>query len=86
MEKRKPTPKQIEAMLAVQQGRVSQKNCGHSAWRIHGASPHVIGRLFALGWVNWPQGGFVEHNCELTDAGRTVLRDHQETPDGDSRP
>ncbi|SKA20274.1 hypothetical protein [Consotaella salsifontis] len=65
------TPKQIEALRAVEAGEVYQHNCGSAAWRIFGASPTVVGRLTSMGLVRWTK--VIGGKAELTDAGRAAL-------------
>jgi len=68
-----PTPNQIEALKAIAAGTVTMGNTGYSSFRIHGATPQVVGRLVSLGYARWPKGAIGEQTCELTDAGRALL-------------
>lgn len=70
----KPTPKQIEALIAIRDGSVVMRNQGHAAFRVSGASPTVVGRLVnTLKWARWPKGAIGEQTCELTEAGAAAL-------------
>lgn len=67
------TPNQSNALTAIRDGRVSMANVGHAAFRIHGASPQVVGRLISMGLARWPNGPVGAQTCEITDAGRKAL-------------
>lgn len=67
----KLTAKQIETLLAVSLGNVACRNMGHSAWRIVGASPTVVGRLVSLGLVRWTNGWMGD--ARLTEMGEVAL-------------
>ena len=65
------TPMQLEALQAVAQGLVIERNCGSAAFRISGANPSVVGRLRSLGLIRWTKS--IGGDAELTDAGWVAL-------------
>lgn len=67
----KLTALQLDTLALVRDGKVSQRNHGHGAWRIVGANPSVVGRLTSLGLVRWTR--IIGGDAELTDAGRAAL-------------
>jgi hypothetical protein len=67
----KLTALQLETLMLIRDGKVSQKNYGHGAWRIVGANPSVVGRLTSLGLSRWTK--IIGGNAELTEAGRDAL-------------
>lgn len=67
----KLTKLQLETLALVRDGKVSQQNHGHGAWRIHGANPSVVGRLTSLGLVRWTK--VIGGDAEMTEAGRDAL-------------
>lgn len=67
----KITPKQREALQAVADGKVSERNMGTAAFRIIGANPSVIGKLRSMGLIRWTK--VIGGDAELTDRGREAL-------------
>ncbi|MCW5711290.1 hypothetical protein [Shinella sp.] len=65
------TKLQLETLALVRDGKVSQRNHGHGAWRIVGANPSVVGRLTSLGLVRWTK--VIGGDAELTTAGCDAL-------------
>ena len=69
----KRTALQIETLHLVAAGKVENAKHGYGAWRIRGANASTVGRLRSLGLLRWSDGwGGI---AELTDAGRTALRE-----------
>lgn len=67
----KLTALQLETLALIRDGKVSQQNHGHGAWRIVGANPSVVGRLVSLGLARWTK--IIGGQAELTAAGRDAL-------------
>jgi hypothetical protein len=67
----KLTKLQLGTLELIRDGKVSQEKHGYGAWRIHGASPSVVGRLVSLGFARWTK--VIGGRAELTDAGRDAL-------------
>ena len=71
MSEHRITPKQIETLQLIRDGKVKQRNMSYGAWRTIGANPSVVGRLISLGFARWnkPMGD----EAELTETGRAAL-------------
>lgn len=67
----KLTALQTETLRAIGRGEVQQKNFGHGAWRVVGASGPSVGRLVSLGLARWT--AVIGGSAELTDKGRVAL-------------
>lgn len=67
------TKLQAETLALVAAGNVVMHRHGYGAWRIHGATPSVVGRLISMGLVTWGPFQGDERHSSLTDAGRALL-------------
>lgn len=69
----KLTANQVIALREIAAGKVTMGNTGYASFRIHGASPQVVGKLVSLRLAKWPKGAIGNQTCELTDDGRSAL-------------
>lgn len=67
------TENQKNTLRLIGAGRVTMQKHGYAAYRTHGASPQVVGRLISMGLARWPNGPVGEQTCAITDAGRAAL-------------
>lgn len=76
--KPKPTPKQIETLRLIRDGKVKNERHGYGAWRISGAHPTVVGHLIrSKAWAAWGPYAGDEQIAYLTAAGASVLADQE---------
>ncbi len=78
----KLTPLQLATLRLIADGAIHQKRFGYGAWRIYGGNPSTAGRLVSLGLAMWGPFHVDFRSCNLTDAGRNALSQHQGGTDG----
>lgn len=64
---------QTQTLGLVRDGKVIERNCGTSAWRIWGASPQAIGKLGSLGLISKTKVDERSYRFDLTEAGLKAL-------------